>query len=152
MNVVWPIISFFSGLLFSLFMQWMSYRLSFKKDQKKEYWIRKLNSYQDFCQHMNQLSDLLRTGIVVPDNIFWQSISLARKAAFDAEFFDCIHPDRPKEMQKITNSLIKIFQSKSLGPNDLDTIGREIEKIQTQFCEDENLSWETNCLRSPQKH
>ena len=130
---------------------WISYRLSFKKDQKREYWIRKLNSYQDFCQHTNQLIGLLRAGFSLPDNVFWQSILLARKAAFDAEFFDWAYPDRAKEMQAITDSLINLFQTKSIKSEAIETISKQIKSIQLQFYEDEKLSWETSHLKAPNK-
>jgi hypothetical protein len=151
MSTIWPFISFLLGALLSLFVQWISYRLSFKKDQKKEYWIRKLNSYQDFCQHINHLADLLRTGILIPDTVFWQSILFARKAAFDAEFFDWSSPERPKEMQGITNSLISLFQSKNYDSEVLNDINQKIERIILQFYEEEKLSWKTSYLSTPNR-
>ena len=59
MESIWPYLSFSLGVIFALFLQWISYRLSFRKDQRREYWIRKLNSYQDFYQHTMQLIGLL---------------------------------------------------------------------------------------------
>lgn len=149
MNPFWPYISFILGVAISLLVQWISYRLSFKKDQKKEYWIRKLNSYQDFYQHVNQLVGLLRINTSVPDNVFWQSISLARKAAFDAAFFDWENPERPKQMEHITQALISAYQGKTLDDKMLNMFAEETQNIQYAFYEDEKRSWETSHLRTP---
>ena len=151
MDTIWPYISFILGAFVSLLAQWISYRLSFKKDQKREYWIRKLNSYQDFFQHTNHIIGLLRNGISIPDNVFWQSVSLVRKAAFDAEFYDWANPNRPKEMQDITDLLIKAYQTNNKRSEDFDIIGKKIEAIQLQFYEDERSSWERSRLKAPNK-
>jgi len=150
-DTIWPYISFILGAFVSLLAQWVSYRLSFKKDQKREYWIRKLNSYQDFFQHTNNVIGLLRSDISIPENIFWQSVSLARKAAFDAEFYDWANPTRPKDMQEITDLLIKAYQAREKDPEDFNEIGKRIEAIQLQFYEDERSSWEKSRLEAPNK-
>ncbi|MDP3670522.1 MAG: hypothetical protein WA191_12070 [Telluria sp.] len=146
---VWPYVSFVIGVAFSLLAQWISYRLSFKKDQKKEYWIRKLNSYQDFHQHVNQLIGLLRTNTAIPENAFWQSISLARKAAFDTAFFDWKNPERAKQMENITHGLINAYQGKTLGDKILNKFAEEAQGIQYAFYEDEKRSWKTSRLKAP---
>lgn len=116
MQIVWPYISFILGAIFALVMQWVSYRLSFRKDQRREYWIRKLNNYQDFYQHTTQLIGLLSSKVSIPDNVYWQSISLARKAAYDAVFYDISHPERTDKMKAITLDLIQVLQSNEQEP------------------------------------
>src|SRR5205807_9208985 len=118
--------------------QWVAYRLSFKKDQKKEYWMRKLNSYQDFYQHTTQLLGLLRSNVSIPENVFWQSIALARKAAFDATFFDPRHLKRTERMQDVTLGLISMLDA-SRSADKLETLQVEVEDIQRSFCEEEGI-------------
>ncbi len=112
MQNIWPYISFIFGAMFALVLQWVSYRLSFRKDQRREYWIRKLNSYQDFYQHTTQIIGLLDLKVSIPENVYWQSITLARKAAYDAEFYDRTHHERTTKMKNITLDLIRLLQSK----------------------------------------
>lgn len=139
MENISPYISFLLGAIFALFLQWISYRLSFKKDQRKEYWIRKLNSYQDFCQHANNLLGLLMSKISIPDNVYWQSISLARKAAYDAYFYDRIHPERTGKMMDITLEIIRIIQLNNTDMETLERLIKKIEKIQISFYKEETL-------------
>ena len=136
----WPYISFLIGAIFALFLQWVSYRLSFKKDQRREYWIRKLNSYQDFYQHTNQIIGLLKSNITIPDNVYWQSISLARKAAYDASFYDISHPERTDKMKNITLELTRILQQNNPDAEILIELFKQVEDIQTLFYYEERLS------------
>lgn len=139
MQSVWPYISFVLGAIFALGMQWVSYRLSFKKDQKREYWIRKLNSYQDFYQHTTQLIGLLGSKVSIPDNVYWQSISLARKAAYDAAFYDISHSERTNKMKAITIDLVQILQSNEQEKERLQLLQKQVEEIQANFYLEEKL-------------
>lgn len=139
MQNVWPHISFILGAIFALVLQWVSYRLSFRKDQRREYWIRKLNSYQDFYHHVTQLIDLLDSKVNIPENVFWQSISLARKAAFDAVFYDITHSSRTEKMRTITLNLIGLFESKEYAKDNLQKLRKQIEEIRTEFYKEEKL-------------
>ncbi len=138
MQNAWPYISFLLGAIFALVLQWVSYRLSFRKDQRKEYWIRKLNSYQDFYQHTTQLIGLLDSKVSIPDNVYWQSISLARKAAYDAAFYDRPHPERTDKMEAITLELVDKLQPGRRELGRLDLIER-IEEIIKEFYHEEKL-------------
>ena len=61
---------------------------------------------------------------------------------------DIAHPDRPKEMQEITEVLISAFQSK--GHNiEFETAAKRIEKIQQQFYDGEKLLWRESQLKEP---
>lgn len=139
MQIVWPYISFVLGAAFALVMQWVSYRLSFRKDQRREYWIRKLNSYQDFYQHTTQLIGLVGSKVSIPDNVYWQSISLARKAAYDAAFYDISHPEQTDKMKAITLDLIQILQSNKQERERLQILQKQVEEIQAKFYLEEKL-------------
>lgn len=148
MQNVWPYFSFLLGAIFALVLQWISYRLSFKKDQRKEYWIRKLNSYQDFYHHTTQLIDLLNSNISIPQNVYWQSISSARKAAYDAIFYDKTHPERTSKMKDITLDTIQLLLYRIEGhektteectTDKLQELTKQIEDIQASFYEEEKL-------------
>jgi len=95
--------------------------------------MRKLNSYQDFYQHTTQLLGLLRSNVSIPENVFWQSIALARKAAFDATFFDPGRLKRTERMQDVTLGLISMLDT-SRGADKLVTLQAEVKYIQRSFC------------------
>jgi len=139
MQTAWPYISFILGAIFALVMQWVSYHLSFRKDKRREYWIRKLNSYQDFYQHTTQLIGLLGSKVSIPDNVYWQSISLARKAAYDAAFYDISHPGRTDKMKTITLDLIQILQSNKQEKERVQMLQKQVEEIQANFYLEEKL-------------
>lgn len=135
----WPYISFILGASFGIFYQWISYFLSFRKDQRKEYWIRKLNSYQDFYHHTTQLIDLMNSELKIPENLFWQTISSARKAAYDACFYDLLNSNRTEIMKKITLDLISIYQLGNIHKDNLNEIMIKISQIQISFYNEEKL-------------
>lgn len=124
------------GLINGLVFQWISYYLFFRKNQKQEHWIRILNSYQDFDQHSTQLIELLKSGISVPDDVFWQSVLLTRKAAYDANFFDKSNPDRTNKMKTVSLTLIQIFHQDTHDTTELDELMEQINEIQTSFYEE----------------
>jgi hypothetical protein len=146
MDSIWPYISFLLGAIFALFLQWISYRLSFRKDQRREYWIRKLNSYQDFYQHTLQLIGLLRSKVSIPDNVYWQSISLARKAAYDAAFYDISHPEQTEKMKTITLELLQMLKSNEQESRRLDELIERIEEIHSEFYQEEKSLTMENTL------
>jgi hypothetical protein len=146
MDSIWPYISFLLGAIFALFLQWISYRLSFRKDQRREYWIRKLNSYQDFYQHTLQLIGLLRSKVSIPDNVYWQSISLARKAAYDAAFYDTSHPEQTEKMKTITLELLQMLKSNEQESRRLDELIERIEEIHSEFYQEEKSLTKENTL------
>jgi hypothetical protein len=127
------------GTIFALILQWVSYRLSFRKDQRKEYWIRKLNSYQDFYHHTAHLIELLGSKVSIPDNVYWQSISLARKAVYDAAFYDKTHLNRTDKMKAITLQLIEISKSEERNQKYLNSIAKQIEKMIEEFYHEEKF-------------
>jgi predicted house-cleaning noncanonical NTP pyrophosphatase (MazG superfamily) len=139
MEKIWPYLSFILGAFFGILYQWISYLLSFRKDQRKEFWIRKLNSYQDFYHHTSQLIDLLRMEVKVPENIYWEAISSARKAAYDASFYDLSNLIRTEKMKKITSDIVNIYQSETTDMENLAELMEHIEKIQESFYNQENL-------------
>jgi len=139
MEKIWPYISFILGAFFGIVYQWISYILSFRKDQRKEYWIRKLNSYQDFYHHTTQLVDLLRSEVKIPEALFWQTISFARKAAYDADFYDLLNSQRTESMKKITIDLIYLYQSGTMNNDNLTKLMEKIRKIQITFYNEEKL-------------
>jgi hypothetical protein len=133
MGAAWPYLSFVLGAVFAVVLQWISARLAFKKDREKEYWIRMLNSYQDFYQHTTQVVDLLKAEIQIPEHVYWQSLTLARKAAFDASFFDREHPERTRTMQTITLELIRCLCGKDSSVSELRGIEERVESVRLDF-------------------
>lgn len=138
MQNLWPYASFILGAIFALMLQWVSYSLSFRKDQRREYWIRKLNSYQDFYQYTTQIIELLDSKVSIPENVYWQYISFARKAAYDADFYDMTHPERTNKMKNITLNLILLLPLEE-HKNGLKNLQKEVEEIQEEFYKEEKL-------------
>jgi len=62
------LVIFVLGALFSLVIQVLASRMALRRDQRKESWMRRLNSYQDFYQSTSQLLDLWRAGIDVSED------------------------------------------------------------------------------------
>ena len=131
MSTFWPYVSFILGAIFALALQWISYRLAFKKDKRKEYWIRKLNSYQDFYHHPSQLVDLIDMESKIQGDVFWQSIFAARKAAYDARFYDLSNIELANEMIEITQELIHMNGQRP--PGGVDSFRQRINEIQSKF-------------------
>jgi hypothetical protein len=107
----------------ALFVVYMGYRFG----QRREYWIRRLNSYQDFYHQASQLVDLLDTGEVVPESVRWPAIGAARKAAYDAAFFDPDQADLTEEMKAITIDLVRLGGGSV--PQQLAELRERIESI-----------------------
>lgn len=144
MQAAWPYVSFVLGALFAFLLQWVAYRLSVRKDQEKEYWIRKLNSYQDFHHHASQLIELVDSGVVIPEDVYWQSISLARKAAYDAGFYDRSRPKRTAKMKAITIDLIRLLNQRTAGLPISSQILAEVDGIKDEFYREEKLLGKTS--------
>lgn len=111
-----------------------------RRNKRNEYWIRKLNSYQDFYQHTLQLCKLLISFSSIPDQIFWNSISAARKAAFDASFYDKEQKKRTRRMEEITYELVDIFVTRKKDQKEeIQHIINQTESIMREFREEERL-------------
>lgn len=133
LKTLWPVLSFVLGAAFAIVLQWVAHRLAVKRDQKKEYWIRFLNSYQDFYQQTTQLIDLLRSDLQVPREVYWSAMALARKAAYDASFFDEAHPARTERMKRITMELLRRLEGETDQVTSLDELEREINELRERF-------------------
>ncbi len=123
MTAVWPVLSFFLGATIAFALQYVSYRFT----QRREYWVRRLNSYQDFCHQSAQLVDLLIAGIDVPSDRCWAAVADARKAAYDAEFYDPDSRERWTEMQQITIELAALAADGQKDPPVLKDLERRID-------------------------
>lgn len=130
MTAVWPVLSFFLGGTVAFALQYVSYRFT----QRREYWIRRLNSYQDFCHQSAQLVDLLIAGIDVPPDRCWAAVAEARKAAYDAEFYDPDSPERWTEMQEITIELASAAAaSQETLPRSRISSGASLRSVKTRI-------------------
>lgn len=135
-TTIWPYLSFVLGSLFAVFLRWVSQALALRRDKRKEYWIRVLNSYQDFYQQTIQLIDLVRSDVDIPTGVYWDSMSLARKAAFDASFYDQGHPERTEEMKTITTKLLRILEGRESEIRQVEKLERRVEQIREEFLEE----------------
>jgi hypothetical protein len=116
-------VSFVLGATVALALQYVSYRFT----QRREYWIRRLNSYQDFCHHSAQLIDLLIAEVDVPKDRRWAAVADARKAAYDARYYDPDAPDRWTEMQQITLEMAVLAEGQRQDPRALTELKDRID-------------------------
>lgn len=64
---------------------------------------------------------------------------LARKAAYDAAFYDRSHPERTDKMKAITLELVRLRQQNNPDTEKLERLPKQIEEIQTNFYGEEKL-------------
>lgn len=97
------------GAVVAFSAQWVAYYFA----KRREYWIRRLNSFQDFYQHSMNLLDLLEADLVVPQNLWDESLRGARKAAYDADIYAPDRTDLTKRMKAISQSLVGLSTHRS---------------------------------------
>lgn len=112
--------------------------LAWRREKRREAWIRKLNSYENFYRAVAQLVDLQLSGAEIPDDQFWASVGEARKAAYDATPYDPTSPERTKKMRDLSLEL-------ALSPEDHDekrliAISAEAERLRRAFFSEERLA------------
>ncbi len=142
--------------------------------------MRRLNSYQDWYQQCTQFIDLLYgrafpqvtverlneraaetssnefarylTHTNIPSIVAWNSLMAARKAAYDASFFDPSHRERTKVMQGVTLMLHEFLvgpYAPSVTSTDedrlkcrqlLETFTERFERVRAEFAAEESLA------------
>ena len=70
-------------------------------------------------------------GSQIPYDVFWKSIYAARKAAYDAKFYDLSNAVQANEMIEITKKLIHTNGHRP--PDGIDSIRQEIDEIRAKF-------------------
>lgn len=128
---------FFLGAAFSLVIQVLASRLALMRDQRKEGWMRRLNSYQDFYQSTSQLLDLWRAGIDVSEDRSWGILMAARKAAYDAAVYDPEQRHHAEQMQVLSVELLRLVRVDHRDPEHLDQLVAESQAILDAFFERE---------------
>jgi hypothetical protein len=141
--MVVQLLIFALGAIFSLFVQLVASRLALARDQRKESWMRRLNSYQDFFQSTRQLLDLWRAGIAVSEDRAWGILLVARKAVYDPE-----RGELAQRMQALSVDLLLLVDSDPRDPEQLDRLAAESEEVLGAFLESEPS---LRSLRRPRK-
>ena len=100
--------TFVLGGIFAFALQFLATRLGLLREQARESWVRRLNSYQDFTSATVGLAELWKAGIEVPPAHAWDAITQARKAAYDASLYDGEHPALTSRMQRISADLVRL--------------------------------------------
>jgi hypothetical protein len=127
------LITFVLGALFAVVIQVLVSRMTLARDQRKESWMRRLNSYQDFYQSTSQLLDLWRAGIDVSDDRSWDILMTARKAAYDAAVYDPDQRDQAERMQALSVELVRLAQEDQRDPEQLNQLAAESRAILDTF-------------------
>lgn len=131
------LMTFVLGALFSLVIQVLASRMALTRDQRKESWMRRLNSYQDFYQSTSQLLDLWRAGIDVSEDRSWGILMAARKAAYDAAVYDPDRHDQAERMQVLSVELLRLAQDDQRDPEHLNQLVAESRAILDAFVDGE---------------
>ena len=100
------VLIFLLGQLSAVALQLLVSRLALRREQRKEAWIRRLNSYENFYRASTQLIDLFQANVEVPQSSAWESIADARKAAYDASSYDPGNPGRTARMREVSLDLV----------------------------------------------
>lgn len=101
------IVTFVLGAVFTLGLQFLSARLGLMREQARESWVRRLNSYQDFNTAAIGLAELWQAGAAIPEPQVWDAITRARKAAYDAALYDAARPHLTTQMRELSGELVR---------------------------------------------
>lgn len=110
------LVIFVLGALFSLALQFLAARLGLLREQARESWIRRLNSYQDFSTAAVGLAELWLAGADVPESQVWEAITHARKAAYDAALYDETRTQLTSRMRDLSGDLVRLASETSPRP------------------------------------
>lgn len=127
------VLIFLLGQLSAVALQLLVSRLALRREQRKEAWIRRLNSYENFYRASTQLIDLFQANVEVPQSSAWESIADARKAAYDASSYDPGNPGRTARMREVSLDLVRLSQAEQRSTDTLDRLRNEAEQIRTSF-------------------
>lgn len=130
---------FVLGALFAVFLQVFISRLAFTREKRREAWIRKLNSYENFYRALTQLIDLRVADVDVPQEQLWVALADARKAAYDGESYDPDAQQRTERMRQITLEFLIAEQRGETTAEKLAAWRRETREIRDQFYKEEGI-------------
>ncbi|MDQ3933624.1 MAG: hypothetical protein M3340_03225 [Actinomycetota bacterium] len=128
------------GAVFAVALQLFISRLTLEREKRKEAWIRKLNSYENFYRAMTGLIDLVSAGVRVPEQQFWEAMVDARKSAYDAASYDAENPERTARMRQLTLDLVLAYQGGELDGERLRELREETEAIRSGFYSEERAA------------
>lgn len=137
------LVTFVLGGLFGLTLQFLAARLGLLREQARESWIRRLNSYQDFNTATVALAELWQANIDVPESHVWEAIAHARKAAYDAELYDDKRPHLPRRMRDLSGELARLSSESRRSPEALERVIAEARAIWREFAKSERSLDET---------
>lgn len=130
---------FVLGAVFAVGLNVFISELTLRREKRKEAWIRRLNSYENFYRAMTGVIDLLAAGVRVPEAKLWEAVGDARKSAYDAASYDPTHPERTSRMQELTLALILAYQRDEASADQLGAWRNEIEQIRASFYASERV-------------
>lgn len=77
------------------------------REKRREYWIRKVNTYEHFFRYGNQVMDLLSVFSEKYQDwqIFWEFYFKMKEASQSAVFYHKNHTDRVHKMRKVCEQI-----------------------------------------------
>lgn len=112
------------------------------REKRREYWIRKVNTYEHYYKWGSQIIDLLSIFDEKHEDWrkFWDLYFKFSEAYQDALFYDRKHVRRVQRMGKVGRRIWDIGRGKLvIGREELPKIREEIEEIFDEFKGEERL-------------
>lgn len=133
------LITFALGAIFGVVLQFLAARLALIREQAREAWMRRLNSYEDFTTATVALAELWQAEVDVPESYAWDAIAHARKAAYDAALYDNDRPDLSRRMRDLTTELARLSVERGRDAGDLEHVIDEARAIWLEFAPAEHV-------------
>lgn len=127
------------GAAFAVVLQLFVSNLTLTREKRKEAWVRKLNSYENFYRAMTHTIDLMLAGVAIPDDQLWSALLDARKSAYDATSYDPSHAGRTKQMRELTLELL-VDQQVEVDNELLADLRRRVAELRDEFYAEEGLA------------
>ena len=127
------------GAAFAVVLQLFASQLTLAREKRKEAWVRRLNSYENFYRAMTHVIDLLIADLQIPDEQLWAALLDARKSAYDATSYDVAHGGRTTQMRELTLELLLLHQKQDCGRQRLFELRGKVTKVRDEFYAEEGI-------------
>lgn len=120
----------------------LSITLQTWREKRREYWVRKVNTYEHFYRYGNQIIDLLT---LFDENFqdwpkFWDFYFRVNDAYYDASFYDRKHLKRVQRIKEVCAEIRDIGRQRlTCKKQILSKVQQEIDEIYNEFKKEEKL-------------
>lgn len=132
------VVTFAAGAVTALGAQWLSNALARRRERTKEYWIRRLNSYQDAYHAATHLTHLLEMGNAPPD-LVWQVYGSLSKSVDDAVFYSPEEERLLHHLQEVMGHLSRAIGRSDRSEVPIKEVRDALERLRYTFYDSERL-------------